>query len=225
MDHFLSFLESIDLTVTAKQPFIEALTHTSAKKKYNHERLEFLGDAVLRLAATEFIDCHHPELNVGQCSQLRSHLVSDQWLANLGQSIQIEKWLTLGPSALNDEHARETIRSETTEALIGAIYLQHQNLESLHRWLTPYWQATTTEITKNPLHFNSKSLLQEWSQARKLGLPLYTTTERSRHHGDRQRFRSAVEITGHVKAEAWGPSRKEAELRAAEAALQELKER
>ena len=41
----------------------EALTHSSARQKINHERLEFLGDAVLRLAASEYIEKFHPNLD------------------------------------------------------------------------------------------------------------------------------------------------------------------
>ena len=66
----------------------QALTHTSAKQKKNYEKLEFLGDAVLRLAATQFIEQQYPDLNVGNYSNLRSHLVSDNWLAQIGEEIR-----------------------------------------------------------------------------------------------------------------------------------------
>ena len=65
----------------------EALTHISAGRGKNFERLEFLGDAVLRLAATEFIDHHYPNLPVGSCSSLRAQLVSDRWLTQLGEKL------------------------------------------------------------------------------------------------------------------------------------------
>ena len=58
----------------------QAMTHVSSGRARNLERLEFLGDAVLRLAATEFIDRHHADLTVGACSNLRAQLVSDRWL-------------------------------------------------------------------------------------------------------------------------------------------------
>ena len=66
----------------------QALTHVSTGRARNLERLEFLGDAVLRLTATEFIDRHHAELTVGACSNLRAQLVSDRWLAEVGQELQ-----------------------------------------------------------------------------------------------------------------------------------------
>ena len=219
---FEDFLHSLGINLTTDPYLQEALTHASTGHAINHERLEFLGDAVLRLAATEYIDKFHSTLSVGQRSQLRAHLVSDHWLAQLGESIQVDSMMHLGSSARNDALARDTLRAETTEALIGAVYLQQRNLECIHRWLTPHWQITANDVLGRPIHFNSKSLLQEWSQGRGLGLPVYTTEEKSHEHGDPRRFSSIVQIPGHLLQEGWGASRKEAEQRAAEAALQEL---
>jgi ribonuclease-3 len=77
----------------------EALTHTSTGLARHHEQLEFLGDAVLRLAASDFIECEHPQMPVGERSALRAQLVSDRWLADLGQAIGIEALLKLGAKA------------------------------------------------------------------------------------------------------------------------------
>ena len=219
---FKDFLHSLGISLTTDPYLQEALTHASTGRAINHERLEFLGDAVLRLAATEYIDKFHGKLSVGQRSQLRAHLVSDHWLAKLGQSIQVDSMMHLGSSARNDALARDTLRAETTEALIGAVYLQQRNLECIHRWLTPHWQITAHDVLSRPIHFNSKSLLQEWSQAKELGLPVYTTEEKSHKHGDPKRFSSTVQIPGQASHQGWGASRKEAEQRAAETALQEL---
>ena len=59
----------------------EALTHSSMSKKINHEKLEFLGDAVLRLSASEFIENNFQRLSVGERSELRAQIVSDDWLS------------------------------------------------------------------------------------------------------------------------------------------------
>ena len=73
----------------------EALTHTSTGLARHHEQLEFLGDAVLRLAASDFIESEHPQMPVGERSALRAQLVSDRWLAEFGESIGIESLLKL----------------------------------------------------------------------------------------------------------------------------------
>ena len=86
----------------------QALTHVSTGRARNLERLEFLGDAVLRLAATEFIDRHHTDLAVGACSNLRAQLVSDRWLAGVGATLGIETHLLLGRHAQGDRSAQPT---------------------------------------------------------------------------------------------------------------------
>ena len=199
-----------------------ALTHISAGLERNYERLEFLGDAVLRLAATQFIDRQYPTLNVGACSNLRAQLVSDRWLAELGHHIELEPLLILGAKAKGDSSARNTLLADATEALIGAIYAGQGSMDPIHHWLTPHWQRTSSAVLDAPHQFNGKSVLQEWSQAEGLGLPIYVTEERSHRHGDPQRFHSSVRVGDQLQAEGRGRSRKEAEQNAAIAAVQSL---
>ena len=200
----------------------QALTHVSSGRARNLERLEFLGDAVLRLAATEFIDRHHADLAVGACSNLRAQLVSDRWLADVGSALGIEQHLLLGRHAQGDRSAESRLRADATEALIGALYSALGNVEAIHRWLTPHWHATAQAVLATPHRFNGKTALQEWSQGQELGLPYYATEECSRQHGDPERFRCRVSVQGQDLAEAKGRSRKEAEQNAATAALQAL---
>ena len=200
----------------------QALTHVSTGRTRNFERLEFLGDAVLRLAATEFIDRNHSHLSVGTCSNLRAQLVSDRWLADVGAGLAIETHLLLGRHAQGDRSAQSRLRADATEALIGALYTALGDLQAIHRWLTPHWHATTEAVLAAPHQFNGKTALQEWSQGQGLGLPHYATEECSHQHGDPERFRCRVSIQDRELAEAKGRSRKEAEQHAAAAALQAL---
>jgi ribonuclease-3 len=221
----VAFLRSLGLEPGNRDlaPIEEALTHTSAGRPVNHERLEFLGDAVLRLAAAEFIQRHHPDLSVGRCSALRAQLVSDRWLAELGERCGIEALLHLGPMASGDHAGRATVQAECCEALLGGLYESwgagEGGLEPVHRWLTPHWQRSSAELLADPDRHNWKSALQEWSQGQGLGLPSYGCQECSRVHGDPRRFRCTVEISGHASHIGWGPSRRSAEQEAARAAL------
>ena len=201
----------------------QALTHVSTGRARNLERLEFLGDAVLRLAATEFIDRHHADLTVGACSNLRAQLVSDRWLAELGSKIDIEALLKLGAKASGDLAARATLRAEHCEALIGAIYRISGKVTPVQNWLAPYWRETSRDILADPYRGNSKSALQEWTQGQGLGLPTYSCQEISQRHGDPRRFHCQVFIQDQEKptAEAWGGSRRQAEQQAAKAAMQQ----
>ena len=95
-------------------------------------------------------------------------------------------------------------------------------MEPVHRWLTPHWQRTSAAVLADPHKGNAKSALQEWSQARKLGLPSYDSREANQRHGDPRRFHCQVSLKGEPLADGWGGSRRAAEQNAAQAALQEL---
>ena len=143
-----------------------ALTHISSGKAKNFERLEFLGDAVLRLAATEFIDQNFPNLSVGFCSNLRAQLVSDRWLSNIGAKLEIEQYLVLGRYAQGDHSAKSRLRADATEALIGAVYSTLGNFEAIHRWLGPHWHSTAQALLAAPHKYNGKTALQGGARAR-----------------------------------------------------------
>ena len=210
----------------------EALSHTSAGLPRNHERLEFLGDAVLRLAAAAFLRQEHPGLSVGRCSALRAQLVSDRWLGELALRLDLGAVLHLGAVAAGDRAGRATVLAECCEALVGAVYEgwggPEGGLRAVHRWLDPHWRRDGGELLSDPLRHNWKSALQEWSQGQRLGLPAYSSEERSRAHGDPRRFRCVLSLEGALAggrplaAEGWGGSRREAEQQAARVALEIL---
>jgi ribonuclease III len=206
------------LAATNLAPLEEALTHSSAGLAWNHERLEFLGDAVLRLAASEFLRRAHPDLPVGRHAALRAQLVSDRWLAELGERCHLDQLWHLGAKAAGDPAARATVLAETAEALIGALYLIGGDLAAVHRWLTPHWQRSVALYLADPDRDNWKSALQEWSQGQGLGLPGYECQEMSQLHGDPRRFLCRVTI-GHHHGQGWGRSRRQAEQQAARTVL------
>lgn len=205
----------------------EALTHTSAGLEINHELLEFLGDAVLRLAAAEFLQENKSNLSVGERSALRAQLVSDRWLAELGNRLSLSQWIIQGPASSADSAAQATVRAECCEALIGATYLvwggPDGGLHAVRRWLDPHWHRSCKELAANPHQHNWKSALQEWSQAEQKVLPVYGTSEVDPSHGSSKRFRSQVFIEQAQLGEGWGPSRRLAEQAAAQAALKQLR--
>ena len=230
----LDFLDQLDLALPARpEPALqaedplawldEALSHTSAGLARNHERLEFLGDAVLRLAASEFLQQHRPELSVGQSSALRAQLVSDRWLAELGERCGVEGVLRIGAMAAGDTAGRATLRAEACEAVIGALYRIWGDLTPVLQWLSPHWQCSLAELAEDPHRHNWKSALQEWSQGEGLGLPSYSSEERSRIHADPRRFHCRVRLGERVLGEGWGGSRRLAEQDAARLALANLK--
>ena len=211
----------------ALQPLRTALTHTSAGLEVNHEELEFLGDAVLRLACAEFLEQNHPNLSVGERSAFRAQLVSDRWLAELAAELQLDGLIKQGSATAADTTARATVRAECCEALVGAVYLAwggaDGGLHAVRQWLDPQWQRSCLELASDPHRHNWKSALQELTQAQQAGLPSYATTEENSNHGDQRRFRSVVSVNAKEKGCGWGPSRRLAEQDAAREALEQLK--
>ncbi|CAK27040.1 Ribonuclease III [Synechococcus sp. RCC307] len=213
----------------ALKPLHTALTHTSAGLEVNHEELEFLGDAVLRLACAEFLEENNSKLSVGERSAFRAQLVSDRWLAELAAELQLDGLIKQGSATAADTTARATVRAECCEALVGAVYLAwggaDGGLHAVRQWLDPQWQRSCLELAEDPHRHNWKSALQELTQAQQAGLPSYSTTEENSNHGDQRRFRSVVSVNAKEKGCGWGPSRRLAEQEAARAALEQLKPR
>jgi len=200
----------------------EALTHSSANKVLNHEKLEFFGDAVLRLSASEFIDNNFKNMPIGDRSELRAQIVSDEWLTQLGKRINLDKVIIIGSKAIGDRFSKDTIIAETLEALIGAIYKCFNSIHEINLWLDPYWIKDSELILKAPYKFNAKTSLQEWCQKRGYGLPEYKIQEISKKHGDPNRFLCELFIRGEIQATSLGQSHKKAEKLAAKKAIEKL---
>ena len=202
--------------------FNEALTHSSSKKKINYEKLEFFGDAVLRLSASDFIERTYKHISVGIRSELRSHIVSDEWLTQLGKKISIEKVIIKGPKAINDKNSKNTIIAEATEALIGAIYKSCNSIKEVNLWLDNFWKKDSESFLKAPYKFNAKSSLQEWCQSQGFNLPVYKINEVSQNHGDPNRFSCEIFINGTKQASCYGQSHKKAEKNAASILIEKI---
>jgi ribonuclease-3 len=186
------------------QNFNQAFIHSSEDKILNYEKLEFFGDAVLRLAASNFIEKKYPQMSVGERSELRAQIVSDEWLTKLGKKIDIDKLIIKGPKALGDENSKNTIIGEATEALIGAIYKCFNSI-----------QEDSEIFLQAPYKFKSKTVLQEWCQSKGFDLPVYKIIEISKKNGDPKRFSCDIFIAGLKESSAFGKSHKQAETNAA----------
>ena len=195
--------------------FNQALTHSSDNKIINYEKLEFFGDAVLRLAASNFIEKKYPQMSVGERSELRAQIVSDEWLTKLGKKINIETVIIKGPKALGDENSKNTIIGEATEALIGALYKCFNSIQEVNLWLDDIWEEEAEILLKAPYKFKAKSVLQEWCQSKGFDLPVYKIIEVSKKNGDPKRFSCDILIKGLKESSAFGKSHKHAEKNAA----------
>ena len=234
VEEIINFLNSLDIKskrfieiINKKDKFIistfnEALTHSSANKNINYEKLEFFGDAVLRLSASDFIERTYKSLSVGNRSELRSQIVSDEWLTQLGKKIFIEKVIIKGPKAMGDENSKDTIIAESSEALIGAIYKCFNSINEVNIWLDNFWKQDAENYLQAPYKYNAKSALQEWCQSQGFDLPIYKIIELSKIHGDPKRFSCEIYINGSKEAFSLGHSHKKAEKNAASILIQRI---
>ena len=227
IDQIINFLNSLKIrskrfseliktkNISVIEEFNQALTHSSDNKIKNYEKLEFFGDAVLRLAASNFIERKFPQMSVGERSELRAQIVSDEWLTKLGKTIGIEKLIIKGSKALGDENSKNTIIGEATEALIGALYKCFNSIQEVNLWLDDIWEQDSEIFLKAPYKFKSKTVLQEWCQSKGFDLPVYKIIEVSKINGDPKRFSCDIFIEGIKKSSAVGKSHKQAETNAA----------
>ncbi len=158
-------LESmIGYTFKDKKLLELALTHSSysndkkAGKLKNNERLEFLGDAVLELASSEFLYKQYLNKPEGELTRLRASLVCEPTLAGDAREIKLNDYLILGHGEeLTGGRERDSIISDAFEALIGAIYLDGGFANAKEFVL----KFVLNDIENKHLFYDSKTILQE----------------------------------------------------------------
>ncbi|MEG3989105.1 ribonuclease III [Microcoleus sp. Pol7_A1] len=199
-----------------------ALTHASASAKANYEQLEFVGDAVVRLAASELLFETYPDCTVGEFAAIRSILVSDRNLAKIAESYGFDRYLIVSSSAASDKTGAEPRLADALEAVLAALYLSTQTLELIRPWLDSHFQRLATEIRSDPARQNYKAALQELTQGKYKTLPKYSVQETGTVQGGEDRFTAEVLVQGKLVAEGKGRSIKAAEQAAAQAAFNKL---
>ncbi len=188
--------------------------------KEHNERLEFLGDSVLGLIIAEYLYEKFPHLPEGELSQLRSRIVDAPSCMQFFQKLSLGEFILLGKGeALSDGRGKESISADVFEALIGAIYLDGGFLEAKKFFLEEFSQDIES-VLKNPSQ-NFKAQLQDYSQRIYQKPPLYKVMkEIGPDHA--KTFYVAVFVGDKQIAEGTGSSKKEAEQKAAELALQQI---
>ncbi len=196
-----------------------ALTHPSISSTRNYERLEFVGDAVVRLAAAELLWETYPRESVGEFAAIRSILVSDRVLAELAESYGIEPYLVIGTNATGNPIGRQSWLADSFEAVLGALYLSTNNMELVRPWLDEALQAKAIEVRLDPARQNYKDALQEWSQGKYKQLPKYIVKENHHCQSPEHRFTAEVWLRDRFLGNGCGRSKKIAEQAAAKEAF------
>lgn len=220
-------LSRLKLVIDSIELLDQSLTHGSytfenkLPSLENNERLEFLGDAVLKIIASRYLFERFPEYPEGELTKVRSIVVSDATLARLAKELELGKYLNIG---FHEEKMGGRKRSSTLacafEAMLGAFYMDGK-LESLSAFLIPLLEPEVTEIDSCASKYNYKAILQEYAQANGSGLPDYRiATEKGPAH-DRT-FKIEVFVNEELLGYGVGKSKKEAQQNAAKMALSSL---
>ena len=202
-----------------------ALTHRSyianEAGASSNERLEFLGDSVLGLIASDYLFRSMGDANEGELTKARSRVVNKHVLGKIGMKLGVLDLLLYARDEIrDDERALVTLSADALEAIIGAIYLD-QGFEVACNFVVDRIVDPFSETSSEDLAVDYKSRLQEICQARYKVHPEYRIVKRvGPEH--RKIFHVEVRIRGETYGFGSGRSRKEAEQVAAGQAILNL---
>ena len=188
----------------------------------NYERLEFLGDAVLKLISSNYLFKKYPDFHEGELTRIRSILVSDACLGKFAKSIDLEEMLVVGNVDFRGKSViPESVLACAFEALLGALYLSSE-FSQIETFLVNFFEQVIDEIKENQVFVNAKATLQEYTQSIDKTLPIYeTVNEFGPEHN--KTFEVEVYYQQRKIGSGSGKNKKEAQQNAAANACQRLK--
>lgn len=205
-----------------------ALTHRSRANETDprgehNERLEFLGDAVLSLAAAELLMERFPELAEGPLTKIKARLVSADHLGEVGQRIELGEFLLLGRiEEANEGRSKKSLIGNALEALIAAVRFDAGVAAA--RRLVRRLVLTDESIERAKANLdldNAKSTLQERLQSAGKPLPEYRIlSEEGPDH--KKTFTVEIAVGDSLRSRGQGSTKRSAEQMAAARALEEL---
>lgn len=201
-----------------------ALTHRSYAFEQGglptNERMEFLGDAVLGLVITDALYRRHPDRPEGDMARMRASIVQTSSLAEVARSLGVGECIRLGKGEeATGGRDKPSILADTTEALLGAMYLSIGFTETSSRILALF-TPLLTRAGELGAGLDWKTSLQELAARRGLGVPRYLVTSTGPDHA--RRFEAAVVFRGETWGTGDGSAKKHAEQQAAQAAWEAL---
>ncbi len=204
-----------------------ALTHRSFINENSqpglrdNERLEFLGDAVIDLCISDLLMKKYPDYNEGKLSRMRSLLVNEYPLADMGRKFSLGEYLRLGKGEeTSGGRNKSSILSNAFEAVVAAIYLD-SGFDRVAAVLTRLFEPLLVQNAHDLLFRDFKTQLQEVSQELFKTIPKYSLMDEFGPDHDKT-FVVQLVIANRILTSGMGKSKKEAEQEAARRALEEL---
>lgn len=220
---FEKFIEELNLSHS--ELLTQALTHKSFSKDFpevtNYERLEFLGDAVLKLVFSEYLHTKFPNLDEGKLSKYRSRLISDDLLGTLSQEIGLSKHVRIGKMLKGQKNIPKSVYGDALEALIAIIYLE-KDYKNAKDFILKAWENHIDSAIQDSVEKNYKALVIEKLQGKHGKAPEFKIINSSGDAHD-MTFSVGVYFEDKLIAKGSGKSKKLAGQCAAKAALGKLK--
>ena len=200
-----------------------ALTHASVKSDEapSNERLEFFGDSVLGLVVAEHLYRVRPGYDEGNCTEVKSAVVSRETLNKVTGRLGFMDFMAMGRGVSRHGEVPVSVGANLYEAIVGAIYLDGGLGHARRFVLTTLREEIDSRIGGETVVSNAKSGLQQQAQ-RKLGASPHYRVLREFGASHHKRFEVAAFLHGKEYGRGDGANKKEAEMRAAEAALKAL---
>lgn len=222
--NFNKLEENIGYTFKNKELLKNALTHTSYAYENNvqsNEKLEFLGDSILEFLSSKYLYGKYRKLKEGEMTKVRATVVCEDSLYKIALKHNFSDFLYLGKSeSSNNAHLSKAILADSVEALIAAIYLD-SGLESAEKFIIENLKEPIEIATKNVGNKDYKTVLQEKLQIHgNVEIKYYITKESGPDHD--KEFESKVECNGKVLGKGKGKTKKESEMMAAKAAIENM---
>jgi len=221
MSNLEKLQRQLGYTFSKPDLLIQALTHRSYGSQ-NNERLEFLGDSILNFVIAETLYRRFEPAREGKLSRLRAKMVKRQTLAEIAREFDLGDYLIMGSGEFKSGgFQRDSILSDTFEAVIGAMFLD-ADLDVVRERLIAWFSSRLDILSLEKSFKDAKSRLQEFLQSRQVALPKYEVIE-TRGQSHEQTF--YVECRSELldePAKGNGTSRRVAEQNAASMALVKL---
>ena len=218
INNLLNLEKKIRIKFPKKKNLLKSLTHKSFHATNNNEKLEFLGDRVLGLVISKKLFELYPGDTEGSLDKKLAFLVNKNRCCEIGKKINLEKFIITGTSRKKENNIVDKIISDTCEALIGAIYLDHGFIV-VEKFIKRFWQNQLQESIE--LKIDAKTKLQEYSLKKYKSLPIYKFLS-STGPKHKPLFKIAVKIQNSKFINATGYSKKDAELKAANLFLKKI---
>ena len=220
-----AFLKSVEIRFKSLELLNLSFMHRSVSNesnhKFNNERLEFLGDAVLGAVVANLLYQTLGDKNEGELAKVKSVVVSEDILSAVALELRIDTLLLLGKGEeLSGGRSKKAILADALEALIGAIYLD-SGYENAFDFVSRFINAEIERVLENRHFQDYKSLLQELCQRRFKNYPSYHLVKRTGPEHARV-FWVEVSVNNEVFGPAIGNNKKSAEREAAKLAYEAL---